>query len=50
LSRGILPGVFRQRLIDAGDAIEADIATLPVEFYIGNNVRGLIRARLREGV
>jgi para-aminobenzoate synthetase/4-amino-4-deoxychorismate lyase len=44
LSRGILPGVLRQRLIEDGDAVEAELQRLPNEFYIGNSVRGLIRA------
>jgi para-aminobenzoate synthetase/4-amino-4-deoxychorismate lyase len=46
LSRGLLPGVLRQRLIDEGDAVEAELQRLPNEFYIGNSVRGLIRATL----
>ena len=46
LSRGLLPGILRQRLIEEGDAIEAEIDALPAEFYIGNQLRGLIRARL----
>jgi len=47
LSRGLLPGILRARLIEQGEAVEADVAlaSLPQEFYIGNNVRGLIRAR-----
>ena len=46
LSRGILPGVLRQRLLDDGEAVEAELQRLPNEFYIGNSVRGLIRATL----
>ena len=46
LARGLLPGILRERLIADGDAIEADLRQLPKEFYIGNAVRGLIRARL----
>ena len=48
LSRGLLPGVLRGRLIDEGRAREADlrIEDLANEFWIGNAVRGLIRARL----
>ncbi len=46
LSRGLLPGVLRQRLLDDGDAVEAELQRLPTQFYIGNNIRGLIRATL----
>jgi para-aminobenzoate synthetase/4-amino-4-deoxychorismate lyase len=51
LSRGLLPGVLRARLIEEkrareGDLIEADLAD---GFFIGNAVRGLVRARLRSG-
>jgi para-aminobenzoate synthetase/4-amino-4-deoxychorismate lyase len=47
LSRGMLPGILRQRMIEEGEAVEADVAleSLPDSFYIGNSVRGLIRAR-----
>lgn len=47
LSRGMLPGILRARLIEQGDAVEEDVslASLPAEFYIGNSVRGLIRAK-----
>ncbi len=49
LARGLLPGVLRARLIDAGEAEEADLiaADLVGGFYVGNAVRELIRARLR---
>ncbi len=48
LVRGLLPGILRQRLIDEGRAIEADItpADLADGFFIGNALRGLIPARL----
>ncbi|WBO22772.1 aminodeoxychorismate synthase component I [Sphingomonas abietis] len=48
LARGLLPGILRQRLIEQGEAIEADlrIADLRDEFLLGNALRGLIRARL----
>ena len=48
LSRGLLPGVLRARLIDEGRAEEADLveADLADGFLIGNAVRGLVRARL----
>jgi para-aminobenzoate synthetase/4-amino-4-deoxychorismate lyase len=51
LSRGLLPGILRERMIEQGEAVEADVAlaNLPADFYIGNSVRGLIRAR-RAGV
>ena len=47
LSRGLLPGILRARMIEQGDAAEQDmkLASLPAQFYIGNSVRGLIRAR-----
>ncbi len=46
LSRGLLPGILRARMIEQGDAVERDVklASLPAEFYIGNSVRGLIKA------
>ena len=49
LGRGLLPGILRARLIDErsaeeGDLVEADLAE---GFFIGNAVRGLVRARLR---
>ncbi|WP_106640578.1 aminotransferase class IV [Allosphingosinicella vermicomposti] len=48
LSRGLLPGVLRQRLIDEGRAFEADLRVedLQAGFLIGNALRGLIPARL----
>jgi para-aminobenzoate synthetase/4-amino-4-deoxychorismate lyase len=48
LSRGLLPGILRARLIDDGEAEEADLtaADLAGGFYIGNAVRGLTRAML----
>ncbi len=48
LSRGLLPGVLRARLIEQGRAIEADLvpADLADGFLIGNALRGLIGARL----
>jgi hypothetical protein len=34
-------------MLEEGDAVEEDVAaaSLPAIFYIGNSVRGLIRAR-----
>jgi para-aminobenzoate synthetase/4-amino-4-deoxychorismate lyase len=48
LTRGLLPGVLRERLIEEGRAIEADLRVedLAGTFYIGNAVRGLIAAKL----
>ncbi len=48
LVRGLLPGVLRAELIDSGRAIEADLtaADLAGDFWIGNALRGLMRARL----
>ena len=47
-SRGLLPGVLRERLLEEGRAAEADLtlADLARGFYIGNAVRGLIGAVL----
>ena len=49
LRRGLLPGVLRARLLDEGQAEEADLVAADLEggFLIGNAVRGLVRARLR---
>lgn len=48
LTRGLLPGILRERLIEEGRAVESDLmeADLAEGFLIGNSVRGLIRARL----
>ena len=48
LALGLLPGVLRQRLLDAGEAVEGGLtaADLGGGFFIGNAVRGLIAARL----
>lgn len=48
LSRGLLPGVLRASLLESGQAIEADLThnDLQGEFYIGNALRGLMKARL----
>ena len=50
LARGLLPGLLRARLIEEGKAIEADLTIddLADGFYIGNVIRGLIRARLAD--
>lgn len=46
--RGLLPGVLRAELIARGEAVEMPltIGDLTQGFYVGNAVRGLIRARL----
>lgn len=48
ISRGLMPGILRAKLIEGGKAEEADLtpADLQDGFYIGNVVRGLIPARL----
>ena len=45
---GLLPGVLRRSLIDAGQAVEAELRLDDLEggFFIGNALRGLIPARL----
>jgi para-aminobenzoate synthetase / 4-amino-4-deoxychorismate lyase len=47
LKHGLLPSVLRRELIEAGQAVEADLleADLSGDFFIGNSVRGLIPAR-----
>ncbi len=46
--RGLLPGLLRQQLLDEGKAFEADLQVddLKGGFFIGNMVRGLMKARL----
>jgi 4-amino-4-deoxychorismate lyase len=48
LSRGLLPGVLRQTLIDLGEAAEADLTPHDLEdgFFIGNAARGMVAATL----
>ncbi|MDO9369402.1 MAG: aminodeoxychorismate synthase component I [Sphingopyxis sp.] len=50
LALGLLPGVLRAELIDKGRAVESHlrIADLEGGFFIGNSLRGLIPARLRD--
>jgi len=50
LGLGLLPGVLRASLLDAGEAHEAEltIADLAQGFFAGNAVRGLMPARLME--
>jgi para-aminobenzoate synthetase/4-amino-4-deoxychorismate lyase len=48
LDRGLLPGILRAALIESGEAREGDLAVadLAGEFWIGNDLRGLMKARL----
>jgi para-aminobenzoate synthetase/4-amino-4-deoxychorismate lyase len=48
LTRGLLPGVLRGALLEAGRAEEADLRAEDLKggFLVGNAVRGLIAARL----
>jgi para-aminobenzoate synthetase/4-amino-4-deoxychorismate lyase len=48
LSRGVLPGILRERLIEEGRALEAELTAADLEggFFVGNAVRGMIAARL----
>jgi para-aminobenzoate synthetase/4-amino-4-deoxychorismate lyase len=47
LETGLLPSILRRELLEAGKAEEADlrIEDLSDGFWVGNSVRGLIRAR-----
>jgi para-aminobenzoate synthetase/4-amino-4-deoxychorismate lyase len=51
LSRGLLPGILREKLIEAGSAVEGDLRPddLMGGVFIGNALRGLIPARLVAG-
>lgn len=46
LSRGLLPGILRQSLIDMGEAVEADLRAHDLDngFFIGNAARGMVAA------
>ena len=48
VARGLIPGVLRAKLIDEGKAEEADltIEDLKDGFFVGNSLRGMIRATL----
>lgn len=48
LSRGLLPGVLRQSLIEMGEAVEGDLRPYDLEkgFFIGNAARGMVAATL----
>ena len=47
---GLLPGILRQHLLETGEAREADltIADLEAGFFLGNSLRGMMRARLKD--
>jgi para-aminobenzoate synthetase/4-amino-4-deoxychorismate lyase len=48
LARGLLPGILRAVLLEAGKAVEGDLtaADLAGGFFVGNSLRGLIKAQL----
>jgi para-aminobenzoate synthetase/4-amino-4-deoxychorismate lyase len=48
LARGVLPGILRERLLEAGRALEAELREddLKGGFLIGNSLRGLVGAQL----
>ena len=48
LSRGLMPGLLRAKLIEEGRAEEAELTPADLEggFFVGNIVRGLIPAKL----
>ena len=50
LARGLLPGILRGELIDSGRAVEGDVtaADLTRGFFVGNAVRGLMRAHVAD--
>ncbi len=45
----LLPGVYRQSLLEEGKAREAELTIADLEdgFFLGNAVRGLMRAELK---
>jgi para-aminobenzoate synthetase / 4-amino-4-deoxychorismate lyase len=51
LNNGVLPGVLRQALLDAGQAIEGEVGLDELRraerWFLGNSLRGLRRATLR---
>lgn len=48
LARGLLPGILRAELLEAGRAVEGDLRPGDLEggFFVGNALRGLVPARL----
>jgi 4-amino-4-deoxychorismate lyase len=53
LQAGLLPGILRQELLDAGKAREATLTPADLRaarrLFVGNSLRGLTRARLLDG-
>ncbi|MBY6015853.1 aminodeoxychorismate synthase component I [Qipengyuania gaetbuli] len=47
---GLLSGILRQHLLETGEAREADltIADLEAGLFLGNSLRGMMRARLKD--
>ena len=47
-SRGLIPGILRQEMIDNGMAIEGDLMEKDLldGFFVGNSLRGLTKAQL----
>ena len=50
LSRGLLPGILRGEMIESGHAIEGDVTVTDLArgFFVGNAVRGLMRAHVAD--
>jgi len=48
LGLGLLPGIQRALLIESGEAVEGELtaADLGGEFYLANDLRGLMKAHL----
>lgn len=48
LSRGVLPGILRRELLESGKAVEVDLQAEDLDsgLYIGNSLRGLVKAQL----
>ena len=48
LTLGLLPSIQRAMLIDQGEAVEGELtaADLQGEFFLANDLRGLMKARL----
>jgi len=48
LSLGLLPGIQRAMLLESGEAVEGELtaADLDGEFFLANDLRGLMKARL----
>lgn len=50
LSRGLIPGILRSKLVAEGKAVEGDLRREDLEggFMVGNMLRGLVKARLAD--